>query len=126
MDKSKNFVIYLAGFVAVAFVFTVLILIFHTVPKDNKDMVNIFLGIEGSSLTGIIGYYFGSSDSSAKKNEIIATSAPIPPPTIVFPAWTAQNYMTGAQVSFSGRNYQCIVDTTNNQSPTDTAYWKSL
>ena len=55
----------------------------QTVPPENKDFFNIALialiGFVGTAF----GYYLGTSDSSAKKNELLAKatppSAPLPP-----------------------------------------------
>lgn len=44
------------------------------VPAANKDMLNIMLGALGGAWVSIIGYYFGSSASSAKKDTIIDKS----------------------------------------------------
>ena len=44
------------------------------VPEANRDMLNIMLGALGAAWVSIIGYYFGSSASSAKKDTIIDKS----------------------------------------------------
>jgi hypothetical protein len=79
MKNIETFVLYLAGFLVLAFTATVGLLLFHAVPASNKDMVNIFLGIEGSSVTGVIGYYFGSSKGSAAKDITISNLTPTEP-----------------------------------------------
>ena len=78
--STEIFVLCLAGFCIFTFTFTVMLLLFHAVPAENKDMVNIFLGVEGTFSSGVVGYYFGSSKSSAEKTNIIANSTPIVPP----------------------------------------------
>jgi hypothetical protein len=40
-----------------------------------KDIINIIVGALVANLTAIVQYYFGSSDGSARKNEVIAELA---------------------------------------------------
>jgi hypothetical protein len=47
---------------------------FHPVPKESKDMLNIMIGSLGAAWVSIVGYYFGSSNGSERKTEIIAGS----------------------------------------------------
>ncbi|MDE1906857.1 MAG: hypothetical protein KGH75_10465 [Rhodospirillales bacterium] len=44
------------------------------VPEDNRDVLNILLGSLGTAWLSIIGYYFGSSLSSAKKDAAIGAA----------------------------------------------------
>lgn len=77
--KTETFVLFLAAFLVAVFCFTVVLLLFHAVPATNKDMVNIFLGIEGSAVTGVFGYYFGASKSTSTPTpEKPQTPAPAP------------------------------------------------
>lgn len=51
-------------------------IIFHEIPVANKDYFNTALiALIGFSATGI-GYYLGTSQSSADKNEIIRSILP--------------------------------------------------
>ncbi len=51
--------------------FTLLgILIFTEVPIHNQQILNIMLGSLGTMTTAVVTYYFGSSNSSAKKDEM--------------------------------------------------------
>jgi len=41
-----------------------------------------------------------------------------------YTAWTSQNYIVGAYVSYTDGNvYRCILNTTSSQVPTNTTYW---
>lgn len=44
------------------------------------------------------------------------------------PAWTSQNYVVGDKVTFSNqfgeRVYSCILNTTSNQNPSNSSFWK--
>lgn len=48
-----------------------LLLFFHPVPGDNKDLVNAVVIASINFASAIIGYFFGSSKGSADKNELL-------------------------------------------------------
>lgn len=40
----------------------VLVMLFHPIPPDNKDLLNMVIGfVFGGTLSGVIGFFFGSS-----------------------------------------------------------------
>jgi len=59
--------------IAVLFVIGVLIyifvLVFHAVPEQNKDLINVIGGNVIAGLGMVLGYYFGSSKSDPKKED---------------------------------------------------------
>lgn len=59
--------------IAVLYVFIVLgnmmILSYHPVPADNKDLINVLGGHVFAGLGLILAYYFGSSKSETPKQD---------------------------------------------------------
>jgi uncharacterized protein YacL len=56
--------------------FVVLLALFiFPLPKDNSQMANTVIVALISMVSMVVGYYFGSSEGSAKKTEIIALKA---------------------------------------------------
>lgn len=52
--------------------FTLIVLLyFKAFPAESKDILNVMLGVVGSAWTGIVGYYFGSSQGSARKTDML-------------------------------------------------------
>ncbi len=65
----------LLGLIVVCFFFTTLIMLFFVqIPAQNTDLVKTFGVALISSASMIVGYYFGSSDGSARKTEIMGVS----------------------------------------------------
>lgn len=53
--------------------FSVLALVvFHRLPAESRDTVNIMLGALGTAWIAVVTYYFGSSAGSDRKNELLA------------------------------------------------------
>lgn len=64
------------GFLLVAttigfFVF-VFMLFFKAFPLESKDILNVMLGVISTAWSGMVGYYFGSSQGSAVKTALIS------------------------------------------------------
>lgn len=58
--------------ITLVFFFCCIVLLFFTsVPKDNLDLLKTFGLSLISALSFVIGYYFGSSDGSARKTELL-------------------------------------------------------
>lgn len=50
----------------------VLLLFFKTIPADNKDVLNTVIGVVvGTGFGSVIGWFFGSSQSSKDKDDTI-------------------------------------------------------
>ena len=63
----------LAALIIVGFFAVLLLLVILTIPKENVDAILLALGALISAFSGVIGYFFGSSMSSAKKDATIAS-----------------------------------------------------
>ena len=62
----------LAGFVVTGFFLTLGLIIFKTLPDAAQAPVNILLGALTGLLLQVGNYYFGSSNGSSRKNEMMA------------------------------------------------------
>ena len=82
MNNSAN-KRYMAGFLAamamIGFLGVFLFLAKGTIPDDNRDLFNTALIALISLLTTAFGFYLGSSEGSARKNEILAATKDAPP-----------------------------------------------
>lgn len=70
---NKTILPILAGGVTIGFFGLLTYMLKYTIPPENKDVLNIMLGSLGMAWSMIIGYYFGSSMSSATKDKTINT-----------------------------------------------------
>tara|TARA_B100000768_G_C11235569_1_gene357089 strand:- start:600 stop:1106 length:507 start_codon:yes stop_codon:yes gene_type:complete len=69
---SKRFIYYLTMAVFAFSVVVVLLLFFVTIPEENQDVVNFILGvIVGTGLTGVFNYFYGSSQGSKDKSNVL-------------------------------------------------------
>lgn len=57
--------------VNVLFFGVVTMLMFRTVPVESKDIILVLLGALTAGWKDILGYYFGSSSGSARKDDVI-------------------------------------------------------
>lgn len=67
----------LAYAVTIGFFGILIFLMLAKVPDTSRDIINIMLGTLGTSWTGIVSYYYGSTSGSAKKTELLANSVPV-------------------------------------------------
>lgn len=67
-----DFMQFFVGF-CVMMIFFMLIwaLIYRAIPEANKDMVNHAIGLVEGAVIMVVGYYYGSSKGSAKKDEAL-------------------------------------------------------
>jgi len=76
MKNGNDIFKYILGGLVVTGFFTLLyLLVVRTVPDVNKDLLNLVVGALIGSFASVIGYFFGSSAGSAKKDDIIANQA---------------------------------------------------
>lgn len=72
MKNIKEIYMYLLGAFVVGVSGIILYtMIYHPLPEFNKDIVNIALGALLTMAGTVVNYFFGSSKSSADKNEML-------------------------------------------------------
>lgn len=78
--KKENLASYiLGGSIVLGFFALLYVLIFVTIPPENKDILNTVIGSLIASFSAVVGYYFGSTAGSRAKDELLANSTPIQP-----------------------------------------------
>jgi hypothetical protein len=71
--EVKDIFQYVLGALIVIGFFTLLyLLVSGEVPEANKDLLNLVVGALIGSFATVVGYFYGSSSGSAKKDETIA------------------------------------------------------
>jgi hypothetical protein len=66
----------LAYIVTAGFFGMLVFMLFKPIPPENRDIVNIMLGVLGSTFGGIVGYYYGSTKGSEAKSAMLAQASP--------------------------------------------------
>jgi len=75
--KAKNLFQYILGGLIVAGFFALMIVLVYTsVPEQNKDLLNLVVGALIGSFATVVGYFYGSSLGSSDKNELLKNSKP--------------------------------------------------
>lgn len=68
-----------AGVVAVAVLailgFIAWALVYMPIPQENQNAITVLLGVVAAQVSGVVGYYFGSSASSKAKDVALADAA---------------------------------------------------
>ena len=73
MKNAKDYFQYiLGGLIVVGFFVLLYMLAAKEVPDPNKDLLNLVVGALIGSFATVVGYFYGSSSSSAKKDEVIS------------------------------------------------------
>lgn len=67
----------MAYFITVGFFGVLAFMLTQKIPADSRDLLNILLGMLGTSYAGVISYYFGSSAGSQAKTDLLAKAQPI-------------------------------------------------
>ena len=76
MDRFKA---YMALFITVAVVGALFLLIYIPMPPLSKDAILLILGGLLARLGDIYAFYFGSSESSQRKTELLGAQNAVPP-----------------------------------------------
>jgi drug/metabolite transporter (DMT)-like permease len=63
----------LGAIIVIGFFLLLYLLVKSQVPEANKDLLNLVVGALIGSFATIVGYFYGSSKSSAAKDETIHT-----------------------------------------------------
>ena len=79
MTGNNLFKYILGGLIVVGFFTMIYLLIKSSVPEPNKDLLNLVVGALIGSFASVVGYFFGSSAGSAKKDETISSIVNKPP-----------------------------------------------
>ena len=67
--STRSILAYICVIAGMSYLFTIT---FMPISKDNIQFAQAGLGfVMGTIVAGVVGYYFGSSQSSADKNELI-------------------------------------------------------
>jgi hypothetical protein len=70
--KAKEIFQYILGALIVLGFFALLItLVFSAIPDANKDVLNLVVGALIGVFTTVVGYFYGSSLGSSKKDDLM-------------------------------------------------------
>ena len=71
-SKQRDWHIYFIAWTVIAgFLSLCVILMFEDIPKESSNVLYILLGGLSAGFSQVLSYFFGSSKSSAEKNEFL-------------------------------------------------------
>lgn len=68
---KEGYMYLLGAIIVIGFFFLLYLLVYQQIPIENKDILNIVVGALIGSFTTVVGYFYGSSKSSADKTEML-------------------------------------------------------
>lgn len=72
MKRSEIFVLILAALVVIGFFLLIISLTFRKIILENENLLYLAIGYLAGNFTTIIGYYFGSSEGSKIKTQLLS------------------------------------------------------
>jgi uncharacterized BrkB/YihY/UPF0761 family membrane protein len=70
--KAKSIFQYVLGsLIVIGFFVLMVVLVYTSVPDQNKDLLNLVVGALIGSFATVVGYFYGSSLGSSDKNELL-------------------------------------------------------
>jgi len=85
VDRSDRRLRAATGYVTLfAFLTQMIVLLFHEIPKENRELILVFSGIiEGAFLNNLLSYYFGGTPGNHPHQPAQPESSEnTPPPTL--------------------------------------------
>lgn len=79
MTPSKLLQVILGVIVALGFQATLAVTLFYGVPEGNRDIVVYLIGQLAGAFLTVVGFAFGSSVGSQRKDEARSAAAQFPP-----------------------------------------------
>lgn len=73
--NNQSLLLILASIICSGFFASLVCLMFVTIPPAQNNVVMAMVGVLGAAFTGVVSYFFGSSQSSAVKSEQMAAIA---------------------------------------------------
>jgi hypothetical protein len=70
IGKRDYMQVFVSLMVFIPFVYMLIMLFSGEIPNNNKDLINILIGMVATSFVSIVAYYFGSSKGSRDKDII--------------------------------------------------------
>jgi len=74
-DNKEVFMYVLGGFVVFGAMAIVIVAMLSPIPEANHDAVMLSIGLFMGMAGSVVGYFYGSSKSSADKTDVMAATA---------------------------------------------------